>query len=314
MENEEGAGTEDERTEHPQDNVQSVEIGIKSVPTPLYTPPTYYPPPPFFQGELRTLRGLRFLNWSLWLLAAYTMGLLLMLLFMLGEGMHIGFGITMGLSIGSGLLALIAFILWLTGFIFMYQGKREFGPGHSHNVSMAFMFIIVYIAITVLGFVISILFLFSSARSPDPLTDDFEYSLSAYYLLLLIFGLAANIFYSLMWMYLIIGLSTEQVRRLLWIYFAISLLVYGVTLSIFIIQGNAGLGETGTSGLGIISLLILIYCYWLTYNRVLRGDIKPGPQIPPPYYPPAWPPNYPLQSPPAYPPQYIKKEINSPPP
>ena len=284
-----------------QTNPHSAPINLKQTPQPVYPPPPYYPPPFGYRFEIRTVKGLKFINWGLWV-NAFAMLILLVGFASISTG---GFSFFIFILIGE-VLVLIFFIVALIGIVHMHTGKYEFGPVHSARVFKALIFLVIAIAVAFAGGFSSIFFLFSGGG----VGNDFGVNWHLLSIVQLIFGFFTNLFISLMWVYLIIELAHIKIKNLLWFYFAISMAIYAVA-SIFIMitwrfwfsdaQGLVG-------SLGVFASILLIYCYWKTYNRVLKGEIKPIPlpMMPPPYFPPGQPPYYPPQSPPSYPPQYLK--------
>jgi hypothetical protein len=281
-------------------NPQSAPIHIKQTPQPVYTPPPFYPPPFGYSFEPRTLKGLKYINWGLWINAIAMLVILVGFAFM--SGFHFPF--LLFVLIGE-VLVLVFFILALIGLVQMHLGRFEFGPLHAARVAKALIFIAVAIVISFVGGFSSIFFLFGRGG----FNNGFGGHWAMFQLIQLVFGFASNLFISLMWVYLIIELSHIKIRNLLWVYFGLSMALYAVaTIFFFSWRFLLDSSTTFVGSLGVIASFILIYCYWKTYNRVLTGEIKPIPlpMMQPPYFPPGQPPYYPPQAPPSYPPQYLK--------
>jgi hypothetical protein len=271
---------------------------MQANPQPGYPPPPNLPPPIPFAFELRTQRGLRFINWGLWINA-------IAMLIILGSVVGLAsWTVSFLLAILMGEVLLLAFfILALMGIFNMNTGKYEFGASHSASVSRAIIFIVIAVIILVAGGFSSAFFLIGSIGLGNEPGIDWR----VYQVIQLVLGFIVNMFISLMWVYLIIEIAGPRIRNYLWLYLGMSMSVYAIAgiilFDIWWLPDRVNL----TGSLGIIAGVVLIYCYWKTYNRVLSGDIKPVPMPPLPYYPPGHPPYQPPQVPPSYPPQYLKE-------
>lgn len=288
--------------------IEEGEIGTKSespgrqmqytqpnVPPGYPMPPSYFPPPGY-HFETKTEKGLKYINWGLWLFVfAQVIGIMTTLLFFSRSIMdERGFLFSIGLSSIMGLIMLVSVLLFLVGFFTMYSGKQEYGPVHFQKVTQAMIFFILSIAISIGLVFLSISFLFWGGFDPD--VNGFYSSSPSFVIMYLMFNFFLTLFFSLGWVYLIIELASEDIKRLLWLTFVISLIIslIGVILDL-----RFGLIGALSDGLGIIVVLLVIHCYWRTYIRIRDREIMP---IPPPVMPPPYfPPGYPLQYPPGYP-------------
>jgi amino acid transporter len=262
---------------------------------PGFQPPPGYgmPPGPM---ETKTEKGLKYINWAFWLYIIVMVVSLLMLLLVfvaIAGGSMGSIFLLVGFGCIIGLLGLIALILWIMGFFSMYSGKDEFGPEHSQKVTFAFMFFVLAIILVIMVVVYAI----SQIDLTDPGTDsgDPEFYDTDVPIVTIVLGTISTICSSLGWVFLILELSSEDIKKLLWIYFIISVVSAAAGSALSYAYGIVG---DAVGGLGIISLVILIFCYWKTYNRVKHKEIVPV--TPPMMQPPA----FPMGPPPQYPPQY----------
>lgn len=198
---------------------------------------------------------------------------------------------------GGGILSFVFFIFWILGLIFMNSGKYEYGPIHSQKVIMALIFFILAIISYISGYIFILFYIFSG----DPLSDFGSY-ISMMYIIQIISYFFTNMFTSLMWVFLIIQLAQQRIKILLWIFFVINITIF-ILASVITIAGVVWgpYIQNYIGGFGVIGNLILIFCYWRTYNRVRNREIMP---IIPPFMPP---PLYPLNYPPYFPSKYEPK-------
>ncbi|UCG70626.1 MAG: hypothetical protein JSV09_06305 [Thermoplasmata archaeon] len=192
-----------------------------------------------------------------------------------------------------GLVMLLTIILLVVGFFTIYSGKVEYGPAHFQKVSLALIFFILFIAISVGQVFFSISVPFWGGFGPG--YNDIYYYNTSYVIMYIIFSFFSTLFLSLGLVYLIIELASREIKNLLWITFGLNLIISTVSSVL-----SLGLGMLGvlSGGLGIIVLLLVMFCYWKTYIRIREREIMP---IPPPFMPPPFiPPGYPIQNPPIY--------------
>ncbi len=264
---------------------------------PGYGPPPYYPPPGF-RFETMTEKGLKFINYGLWFYGFVILMTLILIALLASSSYSYSYG---GFYLfGSGIIAifgLVTLILWLLGFANIYQGKFEYGPVHTHKVTMALIFIVLYIVtnIALVFFSITTLFYMTS----EPGIEGYQSYSTTLFLIRIVFGFVATLFISLAWVFLIVELASEDIKRLLWMAFGLSMLLsVGSTVVIIFISYN--LANILTVGLGAIVFIMVMYCYWQTYNRVKNREIAPIlPPFPPPL-PPGYMPQY-QQPPQRYP-------------
>lgn len=263
-----------------------------NIPPGYFPSPAYYPPSGF-RFETKTEKGLKLLNWGLWVNAMASILIIIVILFLISDG---GNMLSMYTFVGiAGLMGFVFFILWILGLAIMYSGKYEYGPVHSQKVTMALIFFILAIIIYISGNIISMFFIFAYSPTPDFGANDFETSIVTMYTIQIITGFLTNIFTSLMWVFLIIELARQKIKSFIWTFFIISIAIYALA-SIFTVGWGIwdGFNLSFIGGLGIIGAVLLIYCYWDTYNRVKNRDIVPiiPPPMPPPFYPPSYPAYY----------------------
>jgi hypothetical protein len=260
---------------HMQANPQSAPIHIKQIPQPVYPPPPFYPPPYGYRFEIRTVKGLKYINWGLWV-NAVAMLVLFAGLATLTTG---GFSFFIFILAGE-VLILVFFILVLIGLVHMHAGKHEFGPAHSARVTKALIFLAIAFVIAFVGGFSSIFFLFTGGG----FTNGFGTNWHMFIIIQLSFGFFTHLFISLMWVFLIIEISEIRIKNFLWLYLGLSLSIYAVSaIFLFVLAVVLSNLQTFVGSLGFIASVVLIYCYWQTYNRVLKGEIKP---IPYPLMPP----------------------------
>jgi hypothetical protein len=194
---------------------------------------------------------------------------------------------------------LATIILWLIGFLSIYSGRIEFGPVHSHKVMLAMIFVIIYVVISISRPFLSFSFL---VYGTGPGYSGIGPYNTTYLIIEMVFGLAASIFLSLVYVFLIIELASARTRILLWISLGLNVMFStGGPFIIFIFSYESFI--FANFGMVFIVLIFVIYCYWDTYERVRKRIIKPllVPMIPPPFFPYGPPPAFPPPTPPQYP-------------
>lgn len=262
---------------------------------PIYPPPPYFPPPGL-RFETRTERGLKFINRGLWLLVPLFFMSYLIIAMAVSNVSLSGFFIFFAFAgMFLFILTIAIIVLFAMGFINMFSGREEYGPMHAHKMNMALIFVILYIATSFATTIYS--FAILNYLGPGPDVGDARYYSSTGPIIYIIFSFVATLFWSLTFVFLIIELASHDIKFFLWLAFGLNLLITMGSLILGFTYGPIG---SGASGLGIIVLILVLYCYWRTYNRVKNREIKPifPPGMPPPMFPSVYPPMYPQRPPP----------------
>ena len=186
-----------------------------------------------------------------------------------------------------GLISFIGTIIILAGLITFYMGRKEFGEKHENNVKKALILVVVNIILAVI-FAIAIVFMtfsaFMSSSSGNVETTGFSF-------VIIIFSLISSILGGLAYYFGLIDLEDETGKNVLFAGIISSILISAVTS--FYIAGWLGnfLGDVSSTGnystlslnqniggigiLGIIPGLLFLYAYYIAYNRIKQGEIKP---------------------------------------
>jgi hypothetical protein len=287
--------------------------------------------PPMGHFETKTEQGLKYINWGIML---YLVTLFMLLIVAIGAIMLAGTVQEPGAGLGALgailaaaclaiVLLFIVVILWLLGFATMVAGKEEYGPIHSKKVMIAlmcFILFIIFFALTILVPIMSIGTMVN-VQDPEEIWDDFRGMI----IISTAMSFLSTVFLSLTWVFLIIELAADNIKKLLWVAFLINVITSLVALIVVIMMLNVDVTDMDfeqvnamqnmsnlSSAISIVGFIILVYCYWKTYNRVKNREIMPvaPPGMPPPGFPPAggpppvYPPQYQQPPPQQYPPQY----------
>ncbi len=186
-----------------------------------------------------------------------------------------------------GIVSFIGAILILAGLITFYMGRKEFGEKHENNIKKALILVVVNIVLAVV-FTIAIAFMtFSAIVSSSSGTIE----TSGFSFLIIIFSLISSILGGLAYYFGLIELENETGKNVLFAGIISSILISAVTS--FYIAGWLGdfLGDIssmskystlsfnqnigGIGILGIIPGLLFLYAYYIAYNRIKQGELKP---------------------------------------
>ncbi len=260
----------------------------------------YQQPPPYYQRELETLKGLKHINWGIIL---YIVATLLMLLTALVVVTAISVAGTSGptpylgalvglvaLACGGLLLYLITIVLWLLGIYEMNKGKDEFGSEHSANVGKAVILIVLFIVFAVISIVVSTV-LAISWMSPTVTPSEVIDSLRLTVLIGGVIGIITTAMLGLAIVYLAISLCEEKYKKILWAAFAIDMIVtvVGTAIAIVVIYGDlsfitdindlSNISSAGdlARGMTFIAFILFLLAYRHAYNRVRTGELQPAP-------------------------------------
>lgn len=262
------------------------------------------------------------------------MGLLLLII-----GMVLGIFSTLGgvaagslgsssLSPGAlipGILGFFGFILLLIGWILMLVGRKDFGEKHAQFVIYSLVAIIIGVIIAIVGGIISAIGAIAGGfGNVDPETS-IDYAAMARGIRSgLIFSSIGGIIITIGAVLLVYCLENELGKKVLFIALIVTIIVSIVTV-IYLYSALEELADrlektpedeqedefvegfsemNWINSLGIIGSLLLIIGFFIPYNRIKKGELKPIAPPPPAYGMPPYPAPYPYQPYPPHRPPY----------
>jgi len=186
-----------------------------------------------------------------------------------------------------GIISFIGAILILAGLITFYMGRKEFGEKHENNIKKALILVVINIVLAVV-FAIAIAFMTVSAvmssSSGTVETTGFSF-------VIIIFSIISSILGGLAYYFGLIELEDETGKNVLFAGIISSILI-SLATSIYLagwlgdflgdissisnystLSLNQNIGGIGI--LGIIPGLLFLYAYYIAYNRIKQGKIKP---------------------------------------
>jgi MFS family permease len=263
------------------------------------------------------------------------MGLLLLII-----GMIIGLFSTLGsiavagenagtLSAGSlmvSLISFLSFILLLVGWILVIVGRKEFGEKHDKFVIYSVIILIVGIVIVIIGTVIAAIAGIAGSIEASNGEASMDYVEMARGMKAAVaFSQLGGIVVTIAAVLMVYYLENDIGKNILYLALIASIAVAIISMIFLpsVLDDLAekleetpeedredefykGIGDLNMySGLGIISSILLIIGYYIPYDRIKKGELKPvvlptGPYGQPPYPPP----QYPYQPYPPYQPPY----------
>jgi MFS family permease len=266
------------------------------------------------------------------------MGLLLLII-----GMIIGIFSTLGSLAASGgdgttlsatslmvsLISFLSFILLLVGWILLIVGRKEFGEKHDKFVIYSVVILIVGIVIVIIGTVITTFAGIAGSMEASNGEVSMDYVEMARGMKSAVaFSQLGGIVVTIAAILLVYNLENDIGKKVLFLALIASIAVAIISMIFLpsVLDDLAddleempeedredefykGLNKLGMySGLGIISSILLIIGYYIPYDRIKKGELKPvtfptGPYGQPPYpppYPGTYPPQYPYQPYPPY--------------
>lgn len=281
------------------------------------------------------------------------MGLLLLIIGMLISVFSTLAGLATG-TLGSStlspgaiipaILGFFAIILLLAGWVLMLIGRQEFGEKHSQFVIYSVVALVVGFIIAIISGIVMAFSMLSGGLTGIGEEVSIDYAdMTRGMIGGLMFGQIGGIFITIGAILLVYCLENDTGRMVLYLALAASIIIAIVGMIFISATLNEladrledtpedeqedefyeGLEELGLiDGLGVIGTFILIIGFFIPYNRIKKGDLKPVtppprpygmPQYPPPYpyqpyqqYPQYPPPYGPPQQPPSYPPEVKAK-------
>jgi hypothetical protein len=227
----------------------------------------------------------------------------------------------------------------------MYTGRNEFGEEHKQFVTYAFIAFVVGIVIMVVGFMLMVAGALSGI-TVDPTVEDPDINYSQ-----LVEGMTAGLivvqFGGLVILIgeilLVFKLENELGKNILYLTLIAGIIITIITTVLFTSALNDFMDTLNTTPddevetevenfqnrvngfglLGLITTVLLIIAYYIPFDRIKKGELKPLVPTPFPYGTPMYPPQYPYQQyptqgpgqqPPGYPPQYPPQEQGQQPP
>ena len=185
-----------------------------------------------------------------------------------------------------GVISFIGSILILVGAIFFYQGRKEFGEKHENNVKNALIIFCVNIIVSVVLASAIVFFAISSV-----ITSSVEISADVSILMLIIVAIISAILGGLMYYFGLIELEDEKGRNILFAGIISSVIIS--TITSFYVAGmlgdlfgsispidsysswsfNQNVGGIGI--FGVIPSLFYLYAFYIPYQRIKDGELKP---------------------------------------
>ncbi len=230
----------------------------------------------------------------------------------------------------SGILGFFGSIVLLIGWIFMLMGRKEFGEEHAKFVMYSLILFIVGIIIVIVGVSISVFAGLAESMDNMDTVSTIDYAELARGMGRgAIFSGIGGIVVTVGAILLVYALENDFGKRILILALIVSIVISIISV-IYLYSAfeeladrledtppedqedefYEGMGETDMiQGLGIISSLVLLIGYFIPYDRIKKGELKPIPP-PSPYGMPPYGPGYPYQQPypyqpyPQYPPSY----------
>jgi hypothetical protein len=170
---------------------------------------------------------------------------------------------------GNAYLTLIALIIWIYGFYYMFSGRREFGIHHEFNVRVSL----------ILGILFIVFFMAQSYYIFEFHPRGWDYFWSRFYA-----GIISFYIISTSWIFLIKTIIPPFLKIFLWIYLLITLVVI---IGIMIFTGQSTFdGKIIGQIFWLSTLSVVAYFFHRTYVRLQRKEILPLFPIPIPPPPP----------------------------
>jgi len=185
-----------------------------------------------------------------------------------------------------GIISFIGAIIMIAGLITFYTGRKEFGEKHENNVRKALILIIISILVAVV-LTVAVMFMAFSAFMSSSETTSTEGASS----LIIVLAVVSAVLGGLTYYFGLIELEDETGRNILFAGIISSIAISAITS--FYVAGWLGdfLGEISTTSsystiafnqniggiglLGIIPSLLFLYAFYIPYNRIKEGELKP---------------------------------------
>ncbi len=242
-----------------------------------------------------------------------------------------------GLACLSGVMGFFGYILILVGLVLMFSGRNEFGDKHKTFVTYGLVAIVIGIVIIIIGFAVIVIGALAGIDlttdpSQDPVIDYSEMAqgmttgivitqIGGVVILigeiLLVFWLHNDMGKKLLYITLIVGIITTVITT-----FLISALLNDIMQVMEDTPENEqedvfldfSADTNRINAIGMIPSFLLLIAFYLPYDRIKKGELKPV-APPPPVYPPGYVPGQPYQQYPPYPqyPQYPPGQYGPPP-
>ncbi|UCE73759.1 MAG: hypothetical protein JSV56_12135 [Methanomassiliicoccales archaeon] len=253
-------------------------------------------------------------------------------------------------AIIPAIFGFLAFILLLVGWILMMLGRKEFGEEHAQFTMYSLVAFIVGFIVVIIGGIIMAFGMMAGGLGSISTEETVDYPAMARGMMTgLIISQIGGIIFTLGAILLVFRLENEVGIKILYLALIVSIIIAIVSIILIssavndlankleetpedqqedeFLEGLSGLSYL--NGIAIIGTLLLLIGYYIPYDRIKKGELKPvmlptqpygappypaqypyqpylpyqpGPYQQPPYQQP-YPPQYPPQQPPVTPPE-----------